>query len=94
MVPTPPPTPNGPIGRAWRAIQWLIPATFLMLIPKCPMCVASYVALFTGIGIGFSTARAIQILMVVLCVAALAFLTFNFWRRYRNLPIQITLRHT
>jgi hypothetical protein len=87
-APTPPgPNPGGdnrPMGllrRAWRGIQWLFPATLLVLIPKCPLCVAAYVALFTGVGITVSTARWIQILMQVSCLASLAYLAVRHWRR-------------
>jgi hypothetical protein len=71
--------------RAWRSIRWLFPATVLLLMPKCPMCVAAYVALFTGIGISVSTARSIQILILLSCLISLAYLSVKYWRsRYRE----------
>jgi hypothetical protein len=73
--------PTGLLRRAWRSIQWLFPATLLVLMPKCPLCVAAYVALFTGIGITVSTARWIQILMQVFCLTSLAYLAVRDWRR-------------
>jgi hypothetical protein len=73
--------PAGLFRRAWRGIQWIFPAALLALIPKCPLCVAAYVALFTGVGISVSTARCIQILMAVLCLASFAYLAVRFWRR-------------
>jgi hypothetical protein len=75
--------PAGLLRRAWRSMQWLFPATVLVLIPKCPFCVAAYVAIFTGIGISVSTARWIQILMLALCLTSLAYLAVRFWRRRR-----------
>lgn len=75
------PRPGGVLRRVWRGIQWLFPATILVLMPKCPLCVVAYVALFTGVGIGVSTARSIQIGMVVLCFASLAYLALRCWRR-------------
>jgi hypothetical protein len=72
--------PTGFLGRAWQSIQWLFPATILVLIPKCPLCVAAYVALFTGVGISVSTARWIQILMLVFCLTSLAYLAVKRWR--------------
>ncbi|HSV15177.1 MAG TPA: hypothetical protein VLI90_13035 [Tepidisphaeraceae bacterium] len=60
--------------RAWRATQWFFPGAMLVLMPKCPFCVAAYVALFTGVGITVSTARWIQILMIGFCLISLAYL--------------------
>ena len=74
-------TPGGLLRRAGRGLQWLFPASLLLLTPKCPMCVVAYVALFTGIGISATTARTIQILMPVLCVTALVGLAASHWRR-------------
>jgi hypothetical protein len=73
--------PTGLLPRAWRSIQWLFPATLLVLMPKCPLCVAAYVALFTGIGITVSTARWIQILMLMFCLTSLAYLIVRHCRR-------------
>jgi hypothetical protein len=73
--------PNGVFRRAWRGIRWAFPAALLVLMPKCPLCVAAYVALFTGVGVSVSTARWIQIVMLVFCLASLAFLAVRFWRR-------------
>jgi hypothetical protein len=73
----------GLFGRFWRGIQWLFPTTLLVLMPKCPICLAAYVALFTGIGISVSTARWIQISVPVLCLTMLAYLTYLTVRRWR-----------
>jgi hypothetical protein len=73
--------PTGLLRHAWRSIQWLFPAMLLVLIPKCPMCVAAYVAMFSGIGITISTARWIQILMLMFCLTSLAYLAIRHWRR-------------
>ena len=72
--------PTGLLRRAWRSIQWLFPATLLVLMPKCPLCVMAYLALFTGIGVTVSTARWIQILMLVFCLTSLAYLAVRYWR--------------
>jgi len=73
--------PPGLLRRAYRSIQWLFPATLLILIPKCPLCVAAYLTLFTGVGVSISTARWIQLLMQVICWASLAYLAVRYWRR-------------
>jgi hypothetical protein len=67
----------GFLRHAWRGVQWLFPAMMWMLIPKCPMCVAAYVALFTGIEISFAAARWIHFAMWALCLLSLAYLAFK-----------------
>jgi hypothetical protein len=74
--------PPGPLRRAWQRLQWLFPATLLVLMPKCPLCVAAYIALFTGIGVSVSTARWIQILMLAICLSSLAYFAVRYWRRH------------
>ena len=69
-------------------MQWLFPATLLVLMPKCPLCVAAYVALFTGVGITVSTAHWIQILMVAFCLTSLAYVAVRYWRGRRMVGIQ------
>lgn len=75
--------PTGFLRRRWRSTQWLFPAALLALIPKCPLCIAAYFALFTGIGISVSTARWIQILMLALCLASLGYFAVRYWRVWR-----------
>jgi len=79
------PAPNPGEGKRpaglLRNFQWLFPATLLVLMPKCPLCVAAYIALFTGVGVSVSTARWIQILMLVFCLGSLAYLAVRYWRR-------------
>ena len=58
-----------------EGVAWAVPgAAMLVMVPKCPMCVAGYVALWTGIGISMSTAAWLRWGMMGACVAALLFL--------------------
>lgn len=61
--------------RSWAAAQWLAPGIVLALVPKCPACLAAYVALGTGIGISFTVAAWLRWLLIAACLAALGFLT-------------------
>jgi hypothetical protein len=62
------------VRRLRGALSWLLPATLLALMPKCPVCLAAYAALVTGIGITIPAAAAIRTAMLAACLASLGFL--------------------
>lgn len=70
------------LRRAGEVAGWIAPTATLALLPKCPACVAAYVALATGIGISLPTAAWLRAALVALCVTALAFV---FARRLRSI---------
>ncbi|RZU42992.1 hypothetical protein [Edaphobacter modestus] len=64
-----------------RSAQWGAPALVLMLLPKCPMCVAAYMAMLTGIGMSFETAARLRGTVMVLCAGAMILLAARSMHR-------------
>jgi hypothetical protein len=73
------PTPRR--RRGGGVAGWIIPSGTLILMPKCPMCVAMYVALLTGVSISVTSASYIRTAIGVLCGAVLFGLAVKGVRR-------------
>ena len=62
-------------------IAAILSGVALMLMPKCPACLAAYLALGTGIGLSISSADGIRIALIATFTALLVFSTARAFRR-------------
>jgi hypothetical protein len=60
--------------RVREVFAWAVPGVLLAIFPKCPACLAAYVALWTGLGLSIATATYLRWALLVMCVGSLAFL--------------------
>jgi hypothetical protein len=60
--------------RVREFFAWVLPSAILVLVPKCPACLAAYVLLWTGLGLSLSTANYLRWILLFLCVVSLLFL--------------------
>jgi len=50
-------------------------------MPKCPVCLAAYVALWTGLGLSFATAQYVRWSLLLVSGTALLYLLANRFAR-------------
>ena len=67
------PHPPSSTRRSLDLTAKIVPVAILAVLPKCPVCLAAYVALGTGIGLSLTAATYMRLSLVVLCVASLVF---------------------
>lgn len=74
--------------RTRGAAAWTLPSVALALVPKCPMCVAAYLAIGSGLGVSLTTAAHLRTALVWLCWSTLALLVARLvarvWIRHRS----------
>src|SRR5687768_13125995 len=66
--------------------KWFSPGAVLLLIPKCPLCIAASVAMFSGIGLSVSTASGLRIFLIVSSLAGLAYFSIRSYLKGRHIP--------
>jgi hypothetical protein len=60
------------------------PTAVLLLVPKCPMCLAAYVVAATGVSMSVSAAGWLRMGMIGASVAMLLTLSLGVVRRWRG----------
>ena len=60
------------LRRAREVAGLILPGAVLALMPKCPLCLAAYVALGTGITLSGSSAHILMQVLTALCIGTAA----------------------
>jgi len=66
--------------RSRKAAQWGAPVLVLSLMPKCPMCVAAYLAM-AGVGVSAGAAAWLREGAIALCIMVLGVLVLRTLQR-------------
>lgn len=56
---------------------WIVPSAVLVALPKCPLCLAAYVALFSGIRLSWEGASAVRASLLLASAVALVVLSWQ-----------------
>ena len=64
-------TRHAPSRRGLHAAAWIVPSLLLALMPKCPACLAAYVALGVGVSLSLPTAANLRLGALALSAALL-----------------------
>lgn len=73
------------LRRVLTLLEWALPIAMLVLIPKCPACLAAYALLFTGLSLSLAVAGVIRWIFLSLCVLAIVSLLIRAARRVLRL---------
>jgi hypothetical protein len=76
------------LHRPFGAAGWTLPSLGLALVPKCPMCIAAWLALAGG-GVSVATAAYLHTSFVWLCWIVLAWMTVRVVMRFGTRPLAV-----
>ena len=62
------------LHRGGELAGWIVPGAALALLPKCPACLAAWMAMATGLGMSIAAATYLRVGMVVMCLVLLTYL--------------------
>ena len=60
----------------------ILPGAALALLPKCPLCLAAWLGLVTGVGVSAAASVYLREGIIVLCVAGLLSASRLVWRNF------------
>ncbi len=69
--------------RSGEIAGWIVPSAILALLPKCPVCLAAYLMMATGISISVAAAVSLRAFLVLVCVSSLVLLGRRYIRNLR-----------
>ena len=65
--------------RWWKSTSGCVGSgALLVLLPKCPMCIAAYLTLWTGAGVAMTVATHLRPMMAILLLASALLLAFRW----------------
>lgn len=62
----------------------LLPGAAWLAIPKCPVCLAGYIALFTGVGVSAGFAAGLKALVIFVTLAAVFLFAIRLFHNYKK----------
>jgi hypothetical protein len=72
------------ISRCFRITKLIIPSVVLAILPKCPVCLAGYIAVGTGIGVSVTSATYLRTSLIILCLISMSYLAAKRLLRLRR----------
>ncbi|MDB5343805.1 MAG: hypothetical protein JWP89_2182 [Schlesneria sp.] len=88
-------TPRGSAyaaGRKFLAV--LVPGLLWALIPKCPACLAAYIALATGLSVSVSVASHLRYVLIAIFLVTVSVLAWSQMRRWVTMKMLIDRKWT